>query len=575
MFLILLFLLNFSKYYIIFFFFNNISFLFWISIDTFDYYISFLVWFCTITVSLLLNLVYSYLFFNNFSERSATTKLFSNNFNDKINISINFSLNNKFTSKHDLSLVLYSWITNNKHSRSKLIVENLFESNTNSKKWTEIYDFFQKLYKISYYLNSSNLNSPNLNNPSKTFSNLSLKKEITGFTNFSNNTNLLTNYFNTVLPFYLKTINNKSINGSLFEKSNLIDSRFEWNLYNFSNELQKYPFLLKTKLGFFFINDLNYSKLPSLLTNFQEFWILNNYLKNQLTVSKWNRWLYRYSILHRKVLKNSHKITLSKKLIDSGLVDSKLFDKNIWNNQYISKYNSLNNFSTLNTLIFGNYDSFNFNSTNSAKSVFSVNQLINNKPESLKFFENSYFWFLKRFYLFNNLSANYTLSKNKILNDDSTLINLKLKSDKHFLVNNVYSFLTKSNYVLNQDLSHFQIPSFLETSNFGLNNLKNRENQSTFLFKDLSLNLNEFDLFSKDNLNLLYLTTTNLTINNKFVFFDYLYSNQTTPRDNILFDNHASNFVSSDLNFYLFLNSLNIDNLYLNDLNDLSAFYQQ
>jgi len=58
----LLFVFYFKKYYIFFYFFNNLSFFFWISIDTFDYYLSFLIWLATISFSLLFNILYSFFF---------------------------------------------------------------------------------------------------------------------------------------------------------------------------------------------------------------------------------------------------------------------------------------------------------------------------------------------------------------------------------------------------------------------------------------------------------------------------------------------------------------------------------
>jgi hypothetical protein len=54
---------NFNNLYIKLFLFNNVSFIFWISVDSLDYYLSFLVWITTVFLSLFFNLVYSYFFF--------------------------------------------------------------------------------------------------------------------------------------------------------------------------------------------------------------------------------------------------------------------------------------------------------------------------------------------------------------------------------------------------------------------------------------------------------------------------------------------------------------------------------
>lgn len=69
-------LINFKKYYIFFYFFNNLSFLFWIGIDSFDYYCSFLIWFITVVLSLISNVLYSYFFFNHFSWNIKNNNIF-------------------------------------------------------------------------------------------------------------------------------------------------------------------------------------------------------------------------------------------------------------------------------------------------------------------------------------------------------------------------------------------------------------------------------------------------------------------------------------------------------------------
>ena len=125
------FILYFKKYYIFFYFFNNVSFIFWISIDTFDYYLSFLIWLFTITISLLFNFVYSYFFFNNFSNNIENKKIFTNHSFLNFPINTNFSNKNLYVSKHDLNWLLYSWLTNSNSTKNNKVLENLFETHTN------------------------------------------------------------------------------------------------------------------------------------------------------------------------------------------------------------------------------------------------------------------------------------------------------------------------------------------------------------------------------------------------------------------------------------------------------------
>jgi hypothetical protein len=57
--------------------------------------------------------------------------------------------------------------------------------------------------------------------------------------------------------------------------------------------------------------------------------VFNEILNNQLETVKSSKYLYNYSFLHRKVLKDSHKLTMVKRLITSGFYDINLAEKNL------------------------------------------------------------------------------------------------------------------------------------------------------------------------------------------------------------------------------------------------------
>ena len=52
-------------------------------------------------------------------------------------------------------------------------------------------------------------------------------------------------------------------------------------------------------------------------------------IRNHLNSIKWDRWLYKYSLLHRKSLKNTTKLTLTKKTLHLNFYNSKWSDSNI------------------------------------------------------------------------------------------------------------------------------------------------------------------------------------------------------------------------------------------------------
>ena len=567
-----LFIFYFNQYYIIFYFFNNISFFFWISIDTFDYYLSFLTWLITVLFSVFFNLIYSYFFFNNFSNKTEKYQSeFNNNLFLKLPLNSSFNSKNLYASKHDLNWFLYSWLTNPTSNKNTIILENLFEPNLNKNWWNVYHDFFIKLYKLSYLLKNASQTSSSfwLNTKLKIFSNNFYKGDYSKTLNYFINNPSLNSYSSLIFYYvinnyynYFETLTNKS--SSLI----FLNKKYEWNLYNFTNELNCYPFLLKNRTGMFFLDNFNYEIFSNFIFNFEELWSLNNFFKNQLNSSKWNRWLYRYSILHRKLLKFSHKITLSKKLINSGFYDSKIFNKNIWANEYLNKISSIDSFSTF----FSNYYSSFFNLTSFDNLSYTFNVTNNNSLTSnlnlLNFYENSYFWYLKRFYLLNSLSSNFIKSKN-ILNTNS--VNYLSLSD--LKTTNLTKYSMFLSYLLNSNFINLQLYSHSNNyySNFTTNRVSTDFNYN--FFKDIYLLTNDTDLLTKDNLNLFYWISSNTSYSNNLLFFNYL-----NTQNFFLLHSYSSYFFlnnyrdSNNLNYWLAHSLLNTDSMYLNDIVYLSLF---
>jgi hypothetical protein len=261
--------------------------------------------------------------------------------------------------------------------------------------------------------------------------------------------------------------------------------------------LESNSLLIKSKSGMFFLDDFNYQKFSHFIFNFEELWSLNLFFKNQLNSSKWNRWLYRYSILHRKILKFSHKLTLSKRLISSGFYDSKIFNKNIWANEHLNKITTNDSFSSF----FTNYYSNIFKKESSSTINYFINTLNNGSQNDtlnlLNFYESSYFWYLKRFYLFNSLSTNFIKSKVKFNNYQ--VKDLNVVKDSNFTKYSVFlSYLLNSN---STNLNHY---SHFNNSYFDSNTFYSQSKTYYTSLKDLYMLSNDNDILNKDNLNLFY-----------------------------------------------------------------------
>jgi len=79
----------------------------------------------------------------------------------------------------------------------------------------------------------------------------------------------------------------------------------------------------------FYLTTLTFQKL-NFLTQNKELVNVTNLLGQKLTYINSLRWSYRYNILHRHTMINSHKLTESKKLISLGFFDIDMTNNNLW-----------------------------------------------------------------------------------------------------------------------------------------------------------------------------------------------------------------------------------------------------
>ena len=535
---------------------SNISFIFWAGIDTFDYYFSFGLWALSIVCSSFFNFIYSFFFDNHFRE---------------IKINNTPDMKKSLIDKHDLNWLLYIWLNNDSHNKNA-VLDILFNCKVNQEWWNRYHDFFPKLFKLTYYLSLVNKKTSfysckiRINNILKVDESNSDIRTLT----FLNSSINLTNSFNMCYYYLISRGQSygetKNSNSTVFLSINT-----KWNLNSLDVELKNYSFLLKSKVGLFFCGSLNYQKLLVLTSNYSEAWNLNFFLKNQLNVSKWNRWLYKYSILHRKILKNSHKVTLSKRLIGNGFFNNFSFNKNIWVSKFLNKADSKTSISSIYNL---NYNHL-FSSNHCGHSTFyllnSNNYNESNSLDLLSFYEKSYFWFIKRFYFFNTLKSNFIKSScrqnNSNLNRIISTSNENLNTIKQYHI--LLSYLLNSfsfNILFFLNSKQKSQPAFTITTKAGL----------AVKSKDIYLELNANNLLNRDNLNILYWTSTNSSF-----LVDQINFFQATPVMQLKLDNKNLIFLSDaisieytkEVTLFNILSLLNVDNVFTTDVNYLSRFY--
>jgi hypothetical protein len=559
---VIFFIINFKKYYLFSYSYNFLSFFFWFSLDSFDYYFSYFFWVIFSFFSFFFNSFYSYFFFNNFSNRNFLNFSVTNsknilNKNEKLSLS-----------KNDTNWFFYSFFTSNGDKKKineifdNKLIENLFSTNVNTKLWNVYSDFYLKLFKLTYFFNltSSTKNSFFLS----VFLNEINKLKTCNIGNFAhyflNNTSFLTSYS------FLFFNNNNTNLFNLINKKNefyFLNSNKYWNIQTIENENNIYNFLINNKIGFFFFNNISHGKLNDFVQNNSEFNNFNLFIINQTKIAKINRWLYRYSILHRKLLKNSHKITMIKKILNFNFYSKNDFNKNLWTSEHLSKLfsknsNTFNFFNAFNSL---NINFFTENNNSSSNELmYSKTNNFFSITNGIKFYENSYFWFLKRFYIFNSLSNNSTYS-NKTLSVSRTN--------------------EKGNYFLNKKTlnENFYYKSYFSFFNIYFNEIYyNFTNNNSNLFtsknlNDVFLNINEKDFFNKDRLEIFpyFLSNINNSSSDFFVFNNLLKINTLNNNKRVIFFFNEP-FVYSSITSNILFSNFNTDSFFLSDLNYFLMF---
>jgi hypothetical protein len=212
--------------------------------------------------------------------------------------------------------------------------------------------------------------------------------------------------FNVRLPLVLSLTRPSVPSSNLHPKSSLwlLDHNSKWNLDSISSSNSTSTYI-NSVIGQYILSSRDLSQSYTSSTKNSLLLPLTPSLKEQTNWIKVSRWLSRYSILHRRTIADSHKLTMAKRLIGSGFYNSSLDTLNI-NNSSIKALSS--DWSALYQSLFSqSYGNFFDPYTNSQLvSTKNASELAPKFSHLLSFHEDSLSWVTKRFYLFNNLSTN-------------------------------------------------------------------------------------------------------------------------------------------------------------------------
>ena len=301
--------------------------------------------------------------------------------------------------------IFYASLVNGTYSDD---YSNLFNLSASSNNAETHLDLFTNLYKSSHAINLVSSSADDLRcalqSLSTTSSNMGTQSDLSSSSTL--NFNLLT------LDYDL--FNRTSPNSSSFSQETT-----QWVIGSIHTELTRNNFELQTVNGLFYLPNFSYSKLNRLSLLFPEASNFRNSVTDQLKVIQWNRWIYKYNILHRSLLKTASSITFTKRLLSSGFYNSSLLTNNIWAASAVnSEQLNPQSFGDITRSIYG--DSYKLSRSTSPLLRPTPGFYNSNALNSLKFYEISYHWFIQRFYQLNTLNTNH-VQLAKSLNSGSGL----------------------------------------------------------------------------------------------------------------------------------------------------------
>jgi len=221
-----------------------------------------------------------------------------------------------------------------------------------------------------------------------------------------------------------------------------LHERYKYSLSNIDRELgQSNTYLVGLKGGFYIPSPTS-SQMTNWTLNNPELRFLTHNLTNEAFVTNWLKWTYKTNLLHRHSVKMSTSLSLVKKLMTGGYYNHSLSTRNIWASSELGLNPNTSNFINQSSAFLYKNQPLSVAATSDMFSGLSYKQRI----RILSTYEDSYAWFLHRFYTYNNLSTNQITSlprTNRSL--ESGMTQVPFENYKIHLVN-LTSLLRASGY---------------------------------------------------------------------------------------------------------------------------------
>ena len=492
----------------------------WTIIEAVDYCFLFFVWLILFIFYTTLNWLYTYfleqLFGSVVKKPDIVLKSFFEFYNERFLIKTNKDLNPTFSFYN----FFCSWVCKLGDRERSSFFPPLFEQQKSKHHLYEL-SHMHTLFKINYLLGLLNTYYTISGDNNKLTSIITkiYKTPIISESIFSVRSlwvdNLVTLYFNPSTNFMF-----------LF-----LDNTFSM----FTEKVPSSPSNIKDISKVLYFTKLNFNDISYFNSQIKQFPQMQHDLRRQLNSTKWDRWLYRYSILHRRIFKNSHKLTSTKRLFQSGFYQKSFLKKNTWMNHRAPFFKKSLNTQLTNLYyseFFKIHQKLSWINTTSLMTFLTTQQ---HKNFNFSQYENSFFWFIKRFQFFNTLETN-TISSRLSLPDCKQLQeDAKSLTFVHFQT--FLNILSQAYFPLQV---HFLPNNLLNKNNHFSKNFSYTQNQ--YFSKDLSLSFEDQELMFGDYQDFLYwISSPKFTASQQplIIFIDIdCFTSSSATLEGAIIDNH-------------------------------------
>ena len=296
--------------------------------------------------------------------------------------------------------ILHAWLTTDTSSKS---FEKLLSGESRP---SAVMGLYNSLFRSSFLVTKSSESSADV---SESVNNLPI---ITNLSCFDSSILSATTAYNS------PRLNSLGLEFSVFDQNTYYNENYfpecdNWILNSIQTEFSNPKAPSITTMGIFYTPSISHTNLSLMSLSTPELTALKSSVNDQLSMIQWQRWLYKYNILHRSVLRASSSMTLTKRLINSGFYNSSIATRNIWSSSAL-KSGKLNfdDAGLIHNSLYGDFNGLNIPLDNVLTSTSTYAHA--SYASNLKFYELSYHWFIQRFYTLNTLITN-TLSSQPYL----------------------------------------------------------------------------------------------------------------------------------------------------------------